>query len=82
MLREEVIFSQSTLKVSGQFFTAGKGDAGGEDRLLLESEEPWSSGRPEDVCVGGAEMATGSGMGKIYMDHYLVASITHCCMIL
>lgn len=76
MLRLEVIFSQSTLKMSGQFFTAGKGDAGGEDRLLLENEECWSSGRHEDICIGGAEMATGSGMGKVYMDHYLVASIT------
>ena len=59
------ILSQFTLKVSGQFALAGKGDAGGEDMGLLENEVLWSSGMHADICLGGAEMDTGSGMGKI-----------------
>lgn len=84
MLRLEVIFSQFTLKVSGQFFTAGKGDVGGEDKELLESEEVWSNGMHEDICVGRAEMDTGSTMGKILHVYGSISGSIyhcHCCMI-
>lgn len=61
------ILSQFTLKVSGKFALAGKGDAGGEDMGLLEIEELWSSGMHAD---------TGSVMGKILHSYqYLVTPL-------
>lgn len=53
------ILSQFTLKVSGQFALLGKG---GEEMGLLETEELWSSAMHVNICLGGAEIGTGSGM--------------------
>lgn len=58
------IWSQFTRKLSGQLALAGKGDVGGEAWELLESEELWSSWMHGKICLGVAEMDTGSGMGK------------------